>query len=65
MILWNSNKVSLIVMVYKYSSPVLICPGLSESANDYVDLMSDIKNRRCITLSFRGRGKSEFQIKGS
>ncbi|MGL5642372.1 MAG: alpha/beta fold hydrolase [Paraclostridium sp.] len=64
MIIWNSNKVSLIVMVFKYNSPVLICPGLSESANDYVDLMSNIKNRRCIALSFRGRGKSESPIKG-
>ncbi|RDY26563.1 alpha/beta hydrolase [Romboutsia weinsteinii] len=40
------------------TTPLLICPGLSESAEDYVNLMSRINNRRCVAFSFRGRGKS-------
>jgi pimeloyl-ACP methyl ester carboxylesterase len=46
------------------ATPLLICPGLSESAEDYVNLMSNINNRRCIALSFRGRGKSDSLSKG-
>lgn len=40
------------------TTPLIICPGLSESAENYINLMSNIKNRRCVALSFRGRGKS-------
>ncbi|RKL67224.1 alpha/beta hydrolase [Salipaludibacillus neizhouensis] len=40
------------------SIPLLICPGLSESAEDYMEVMSALLPRRCITFSHRGRGKS-------
>jgi len=40
------------------SVPLLICPGLSETAEDYVDLMAYLSPRKCIALSFRGRGQS-------
>ncbi|MGJ9382135.1 alpha/beta fold hydrolase [Salipaludibacillus sp. CF4.18] len=40
------------------SIPLLICPGLSESAEDYIEVMSALLPRRCITFSYRGRGKS-------
>ncbi len=43
-------------------APLLICPGLSESAEDYIALMEKIKDRRCIALSFRGRGKSDAPL---
>lgn len=46
------------------TTPLLICPGLSESAENYTNLMSKIENRRCIALSFRGRGKSDSPNKG-
>lgn len=39
--------------------PLLICPGLSESAQDYIKIIKRLKNRRCVALSFRGRGKSD------
>lgn len=38
--------------------PLVICPGLSETAEEYVDLMAYLSPRRCIALSFRGRGRS-------
>lgn len=39
--------------------PLLICPGLSETAEEYLDLMEYLLPRRCIVLSFRGRGQSD------
>ncbi|MFC5528298.1 alpha/beta fold hydrolase [Cohnella yongneupensis] len=39
--------------------PVLICPGLSETAEEYTDLMAYMMPRRCVALSFRGRGGSD------
>ncbi|MFD0674921.1 alpha/beta fold hydrolase [Cohnella sp. GCM10027633] len=38
--------------------PLLICPGLSETAEEYADLMAYLSPRRCVALSFRGRGRS-------
>ena len=38
---------------------LIICPGLSEIAEEYIDLMEYLLPRRAIALSFRGRGKSE------
>ena len=46
------------------ATTLLICPGLSESAEDYINLMSRVKNRRCVALSFRGRGKSDAPKNG-
>ncbi|MCQ6557291.1 alpha/beta fold hydrolase [Paenibacillus mendelii] len=40
-------------------TPLLICPGLSETAEEYYDLLEFIFPRRGIALSFRGRGRSE------
>jgi len=39
-------------------TPVLICPGLSETAAEYEELLAYLSPRRCIVLSFRGRGQS-------
>ncbi|MBT2760598.1 alpha/beta hydrolase, partial [Paenibacillus sp. ISL-20] len=39
-------------------TPLLICPGLSETAEEYQDLLEYLMPRRCIVLSFRGRGQS-------
>ena len=40
-------------------TPLLICPGLSECAKDYIKLINRISDRRCVALSFRGRGISD------
>ncbi|WP_051287003.1 alpha/beta fold hydrolase [Paenibacillus taiwanensis] len=39
-------------------SPLLICPGLSQTAEECVEYMKQLHSRRCVVLSFRGRGKS-------
>lgn len=39
-------------------TPVLICPGLSETAAEYEELLAYLSPRRCVVLSFRGRGQS-------
>lgn len=44
--------------------PLLICPGLSETAEEYVDLLTSILPRRGIVLSFRGRGQSGTPLNG-
>lgn len=49
---------------YTNNTTLLICPGLSESAEDYINLMNNISNRRCVALSFRGRGKSDSPSNG-
>lgn len=38
--------------------PIVFIPGLSESAEDYLNLMSFLSTRRCVAITFRGRGKS-------
>ena len=45
-------------------TPVLICPGLSETAEEYDDLLKHLLPRRAIVLSFRGRGKSDTPVYG-
>lgn len=40
-------------------TPFVICPGLSETAEEYIDLMEYLSPRKCIVLSFRGRGQSD------
>lgn len=45
-------------------APLLICPGLSETAEEYVDLMEFLSPRRCVVLSFRGRGQSNTPSEG-
>ncbi|WP_284240203.1 alpha/beta fold hydrolase [Paenibacillus glycanilyticus] len=45
-------------------APVVVCPGLSETAEEYVDLLQELAPRRCILLSFRGRGKSDTPKSG-
>ncbi|WP_053375906.1 alpha/beta fold hydrolase [Paenibacillus sp. FJAT-27812] len=40
-------------------TPIVICPGLSEAAEEYEDLLSYLLPRRAIVLSFRGRGRSD------
>jgi pimeloyl-ACP methyl ester carboxylesterase len=44
--------------------PLLICPGLSETAEEYIDLMEYLHPRRCVVLSFRGRGQSSTPNEG-
>lgn len=44
--------------------PLVVCPGLSETAEEYIDLLEAVSPRRCILLSFRGRGKSDTPNSG-
>ncbi|MCR8656424.1 alpha/beta fold hydrolase [Paenibacillus endoradicis] len=44
--------------------PLLICPGLSETAEEYEELLHEIWPRRGIVLSFRGRGLSYSPVVG-
>jgi Predicted hydrolases or acyltransferases (alpha/beta hydrolase superfamily) len=44
--------------------PVIICPGLSETAEEYTDLIEYLSPRRCVVLSFRGRGQSDTPASG-
>lgn len=46
------------------SIPVLVCPGLSEIAEEYEDFMVEMLPRRTIALSFRGRGRSDTPLAG-
>lgn len=39
--------------------PVVVCPGLSETAEEYFELQKMLLPRRSIVLSFRGRGNSD------
>lgn len=49
----NSNKDTLV-----------ICPGLSECCEDYIKILETINDRRIISISFRGRGKSDKPSNG-
>ncbi len=64
----NNNGVKIHYIDNKVNSTtklaILICPGLSESAKDYKEIMSNLGDRRCIALSFRGRGESDSPNKG-
>lgn len=44
--------------------PIVVCPGLSETAEEYADFLKAAAPRRCILLSFRGRGKSDTPDSG-
>ncbi|CAM3923954.1 alpha/beta hydrolase [Paenibacillus alkaliterrae] len=43
-------------------APLIICPGLSETAEEYEDLLRYLLPRRAIAISFRGRGKSDTPV---
>lgn len=45
-------------------APLLIIPGLAESAEDYMDIIKEIDDRKSIAISLRGRGKSDSPISG-
>lgn len=44
--------------------PIVVCPGLSETADEYLDLLRLVQPRRSVILSFRGRGESETPLSG-
>jgi pimeloyl-ACP methyl ester carboxylesterase len=48
----------------KSQLPLVIIPGLSESAEDYIQLMELLSPRRCIAITLRGRGKSDAPKSG-
>lgn len=56
----NSVKINYIdnQILDSKKTPLVICPGLSEECTNYESVVKSINNRRCIALSFRGRGNS-------
>ncbi|MGE8204763.1 alpha/beta fold hydrolase [Heyndrickxia sp. NPDC080065] len=42
----------------KEKAPLVIIPGLSESAEDYISVIENFSPRHCIIITLRGRGKS-------
>lgn len=40
--------------------PLVIIPGLSESAEDYISLIELLDPRHCVVMTLRGRGKSSL-----
>jgi len=48
----------------KKMTPLVVCPGLSETAEEYIDLLELVLPRRCILISFRGRGQSDTPDNG-
>ncbi|WP_051318151.1 alpha/beta fold hydrolase [Cohnella thermotolerans] len=44
--------------------PLVICPGLSMTAEEYAEFMASLHPRRCVALSFRGRGRSDSPPSG-
>ncbi|MFS0673567.1 alpha/beta fold hydrolase [Ornithinibacillus sp. 179-J 7C1 HS] len=43
----------------KGEAPLVIIPGLSESAEDYISVIENLSPRHCICITLRGRGKSD------
>lgn len=39
--------------------PLLLCPGLSDSAEDYRDLLESLAPQRAVAMSFRGQAGSD------
>jgi pimeloyl-ACP methyl ester carboxylesterase len=44
--------------------PIVIVPGLAETAEDYTGLMRRLAPRRCVAISLRGRGRSDTPASG-
>ena len=40
-------------------APLLIIPGFTESAEDYIDIIKTIEDRKCVVITLRGRGQSD------
>lgn len=40
-------------------TPLVIIPGLYESAADYLPIMERLAPRRCVVITLRGRGESD------
>ncbi|WP_233459429.1 alpha/beta fold hydrolase [Cytobacillus luteolus] len=43
----------------KETTPLVIVPGLSESAEDYISVLEKLAPRHCVVITLRGRGKSD------
>ena len=44
--------------------PLVIVPGFTESAEDYIDIMKAFDDRKCVAITLRGRGKSDAPATG-
>lgn len=59
----NNNGVEIHILQSQpetaQTPPLLIIPGIIESAEDYLEVLKMLNNTKCIVLSLRGRGKSD------
>lgn len=55
----NIHYIDSIQKADQQLAPIIVCPGLSETAEEYEDLLTYLLPRRAIALSFRGRGRSD------
>ncbi|WP_169082893.1 alpha/beta fold hydrolase [Paenibacillus sp. PL91] len=55
----NIHYLDTLRMADHHLTPIIICPGLSEAAEEYEDLLAYLLPRRAVVLSFRGRGRSD------
>lgn len=59
----NNNGINIHFVVtnahLKEKTPLVIIPGLSESAEDYISVIEKLPPRHCIIITLRGRGKSD------
>ena len=44
--------------------PLIIVPGFTESAEDYIEIIKAFEDRKCIAISLRGRGQSDAPVTG-
>lgn len=44
--------------------PLLLAPGLSDRAEDYRDILTALRPRRAVAMSFRGQGRSSAPASG-
>lgn len=59
----EENIVEVIVET-KEQPPLVIIPGFTESAEDYIEIIRAFENRKCVAISLRGRGKSDAPESG-
>lgn len=58
------EKVVEVIVETVERAPLLIIPGFTESAEDYVEIIRAFEDRKCVAISLRGRGKSDAPDSG-
>lgn len=53
-----------VIVEAKERPPLLIVPGFTESAEDYIEIIRAFEDRKCIAITLRGRWKSDAPASG-